>query len=158
MSARSELMMTLDARILPVKWTHVYLLDDLAAKGEEKMRSLGIQADIIKIMAQDPVFHEIQDVFRFTRQEYDVDISCSVDGMYLYMKFCLMPYFDSLDVGTIWDAMNPVPILIELPENGNQNVKKINDVICSRNSVKYSEDLDRISNLGFDKTLMEQGP
>jgi hypothetical protein len=68
-----------------------------------------------------------------------------------------MTYLVSLDVGTVSEAMNPVPILIELPENGNQDVKMINDVICSHNSVEYREDLDKISNLGFDKTLMEQG-
>jgi hypothetical protein len=141
-----------------VKWTHIYLLDDLAAKAEEKMRSLGIQANIIQIMAQDPMFHEIQDVFRSALQEYDVDISFYVYGMYLYMKFRLMTYFDRLDVGTISEATNSVPVLIELPENGIQDAKMTNDVICSPNSGEYREDLEKISNLGFDKTLMEQGP
>jgi hypothetical protein len=149
---------TLDARILPVKWTHIYLLDDLATKAEEKMRSIGVQANIIQIMAQDPVFYEIQEVFRLARQEYDVDISYSVYGMYLYMKFHLMTNLNNFDDGNILEAMNPVPVLIEMPENGNQDVKMINDVICSRNSVEYREDLEKISNLGFDKTLMEKGP
>jgi hypothetical protein len=155
--AGSEII-TLDARILPVKWTHIYLLDDLAAKVEEKMRSFGIQANIIQIMAQDPIFHKIQGAFRFAHQEYDVHVSSSIYGTYLYMKFCLMTYLDKLDDGTILEAMNPVPVLIELPENGNKDVKMINDVICSRNSGEYREDLEKISNLGFDKMLMEQGP
>jgi hypothetical protein len=149
---------TLDASILPVKWTHIYLLDDLAAKVEEKMRSLGIQANIIQIMAQDPMFHNIQGVFRFARQEYDLHVSSSIYGTYLYMKFHLMTFLDNLDDARILQAINPVPVLIELPENGNEDVKMINDVICSRNSVEYREDLEKISNLGFDKTLMEQGP
>jgi hypothetical protein len=149
---------TLDARILPVKWTHIYLLDDLAAKAEEKMKSHGIQANIIQIMAQDPLFHEIQEVFRFARRQYDVDISYSVYGMYLYMKFRLMTFLNNVDYNRISVAISPVPVLIELPENGNQDVKMINDVICSRNSVEYREDLEKISDLGFDKTLMEQGP
>jgi hypothetical protein len=127
------------------------LLDDLAARGEEKMRSLGINLNIIQIMAQDSIFHEIQDVFRFAHEEYEVDASFSVYGMYLYMKFRLISYLDSLDVGTVSEAMNPVPILIELPENGNQEVKMMNEVICSRNSVEYGEDLQKISDLVFDR-------
>jgi hypothetical protein len=52
-------IITVDANILPVRWTHIYLLDDWATKAEEKIHAIGIESNVVQIMAQDPMFHEI---------------------------------------------------------------------------------------------------
>jgi hypothetical protein len=55
---RGEII-TVDVKVLPVRWAYIYLLDDLAAKAEEQIRAIGLESNNVHIMAQDPMFHEI---------------------------------------------------------------------------------------------------